>query len=77
VVQPALLDINNFSNMKVTFDQIKLGREVTHLVFNYSLSGENETKKTIKINNEMIKKHARPGESYDQVRARLTREIKR
>lgn len=71
VVIPSLNDINEFSNMRVTFDQIKSGKEITDFVFKYSLSGENETKNHIKINDDAIKKHARPGESLEQVRERL------
>lgn len=42
VVIPAINDINNFSNLTVTFSQVKRGREVTHFVFNYSICGVND-----------------------------------
>jgi len=69
VVKPAIDDINNFSNVKVTFDQVKTGKEISHFIFHYSIE------KGVKDNltDDVIKKHARPGESYEQVRQRLTR----
>lgn len=37
IVKPAIKDINTFSNLSVTFDQIKHGKEITHFVFTYSI----------------------------------------
>lgn len=72
VVMPAIEDINKFSNMKVTFEQVKRGREITHFLFKYTISGEIETTpKVPKITEELINRHARPGEDRWQVIERL------
>jgi plasmid replication initiation protein len=39
VIAPAVSDINTFSNLHLTTDQVKRGREVTHLIFIYSVCG--------------------------------------
>ena len=36
VIRPALSDINQYTNLKVKFDQIKIGRNVTSFIFNIS-----------------------------------------
>jgi len=74
VILPAIHDINTFSNMKVEFDQAKSGREVTHFIFRYTISGEIETPKKQALTDEYVQKHARPGETWAQARARLKRD---
>jgi plasmid replication initiation protein len=82
VLQPALNDINAHSNFWVTCDQRKSGRRVTHLRFQF---GEKTTtalpKKSAKDNARIrgisraeIEAQARPGESYEEVALRLSRQ---
>jgi len=69
VITPSLNDINTHSKIRVSVEQVKNGKEITHLLFVYfEISGVNETKKIIK---DDIVKHARPGESYNEVKNRL------
>ncbi len=49
VLLPALKDINEFSNMRVSFEQRKRGKDITHFIFKYAISGVNETKDTAVI----------------------------
>ena len=70
VVLPAVNDINQFSNIVVTYEQIKAGREISQFVFKYSVEPEpNQPLK--KVTKDMIVKYARPGESYEDVKSRL------
>ena len=71
VILPALKEINEFTNISVTFDQCKRGKIITHLVFYFAL--KNPEKKPFKITRAIIEKHARPGESYQQVYDRLSK----
>jgi len=70
IVIPAVEDINAFSNISVTYEQIKAGREISQFVFKYSVEPEpNQPLK--KVTKDMIVKYARPGESYEDVKCRL------
>jgi plasmid replication initiation protein len=70
VIDVAVEQINKFSDLNVSYDQIKTGRAITHLQF--FISKKPEYKKVIKkIDEAYIKKHARPGETYDQAMNRL------
>jgi plasmid replication initiation protein len=69
VITPALEDINEHSNVKVKLEQEKYGKEITHLIFNYSINGVKNTKP--KITKAYIEKHAFPGETYESAGARL------
>jgi len=72
VLLPALVDINNTSNLTVTFDQVKKGNVITHFIFKYAVKDvENDT--PIKITNAFILKHARPGETWEQAKIRLSK----
>jgi len=77
VINPSLAEINKYSNIKASVSQEKTGKEITHLTFKYSISGVNETNKTIKISKLEIEEAARPGESYADVEARLKRTVKK
>jgi plasmid replication initiation protein len=69
VINPALEDINEHSNISASLDQEKIGREVTHLIFRYTIKGVKDTKP--KITKAYIEKHAFPGETYESAGARL------
>lgn len=54
VIDPAVDDINKYSNFNLVWEQRKTGRKVTHLVFTFTekkqeLSQEKETQKTLSI----------------------------
>lgn len=68
VIFPAIADINA-SNLQITFNQVKKGKEITHFVFKYVIGGKNDTKK---ITDQYIQENARPGESWEQARSRLS-----
>jgi plasmid replication initiation protein len=73
VLLPALNDINNTSNLTVTFDQVKKGNVITHFIFKYSVKDfENVALK--KITKPFILKHAKPGESWDEAEIRLSKQ---
>jgi len=73
VILPALKEINEFTDVSVTFDQCKRGKVITHLIFYFA--PKNPEKKPKKITKAYIEKHARPGESYPQAHARLSKNI--
>lgn len=71
VVLPAIADINNFSNLSVTFEQEKRGREISNFIIHYRLkSGVKENALT----DDYVSKNARPGESWDDARTRLSQQ---
>lgn len=73
VLIPALKDINEHSNLVVALSQEKRGKEITKLIFKYSIRGVIDTKK--KLTKEYIAKNAKIGESWESARERLEREI--
>jgi plasmid replication initiation protein len=59
VIMPAIEDINQFSNINVTLQHIKTGREITHFSFKYSFKKtEKREIETKKITRKYIEKHA-------------------
>ena len=79
VLDPAVEQINEHSPLKLTWSQRKTGRKVTHLVFDYGLkkparSSKNADAKAkrCKLSDDDIAKQARPGETWEAARARLT-----
>ena len=79
VIEPAIEQINEHSPLMVSWSQRKTGRRVTHLVFDYApkkptkaVSKAPTKRKTGKISDAEIAKQARPGESWEAARARLT-----
>ena len=69
VIQPALDDINKHSDIRVDFGQRKSGRKVTH--FQFMITRKAKTKKL--TFNQFIEQHARPGESWEAAKNRLTK----
>lgn len=71
VIEPAVADVNEHSDLWVKWGQRKTGRRVTHLQFQF---GPKKSKKASKrLTNAEIEAVARPGETYEQVRERLSR----
>lgn len=77
VIDVAVTQINEHSDLLVDYDQRKTGRVVTHLLFRIKAKPEQKpaaSKKTGKpknIDRGYVEKHARPGETYDQAYRRL------
>jgi plasmid replication initiation protein len=79
VLEPATQQINEFSDIEVTYTQRKTGVAVTHLIFDIKAKAEAKTKpstpkkasKRPTVDREYVERHARPGESYDQAYRRL------
>ena len=65
VINPAIKDINTYSDINVIYEEIRTGRKVTALEFHIeALEPRPSTKK-------QLEKVALPGESYDEVKGRL------
>lgn len=84
VIEPAMKDIKNCTDLIASYTQRKTGRRVTHLIFTFrvddqikmKLEGGSSNSKRI-ITTSYIEKHAKPGESYEQARNRLKEEHKK
>jgi len=75
VITPALKDINTYSDIRVSLDQRKTGRTVSHLIFNI-LKPKKEKRLT---HRQWLEKNnkARPGESWEKALARTAAEFKK
>jgi plasmid replication initiation protein len=79
VIDVALSQINEYSDLNASYSQRKTGRNVTHLIFTFSPKEEPKPKKarTRKPaqppagSREYIEKHALPGETWQQAERRL------
>ena len=77
VIDPAIKDINEHSNLQVSWTQRKSGRRVTHLTFYFSEKEPVETKAKEKekriggVKVSEIEKLARPGESWEEAARRI------
>ncbi|GAC1544268.1 MAG: hypothetical protein NVS2B7_18510 [Herpetosiphon sp.] len=74
VLDIAVAQINEHSDITVSHTQRKTGRAVTHLVFTIKAKSDAKPAKKSKrpiVDDAYVKKHARPGESYDQALRRL------
>jgi plasmid replication initiation protein len=79
VIDPAVAQINEHSPLILTWDQRKTGRKVTHFIFDYVLKKRVSTpakistkKQNGKLTDAHIAQQARPGESWEAARARLS-----
>ena len=71
VIEPAVADVNEHSDLWAKWGQRKTGRRVTHLQFQF---GPKEDKKAVKrLTRAQIEAAAKPGETYEQVKDRLSR----
>lgn len=81
VIEPAVAQINQYSDLEVSFSQHKTGRSVTHFRFTFALKqpkpapGPARAKpaKAGRLSQEYIEQHALPGESWEAARLRLGR----
>ena len=72
VIEPAMRDINEHSDLEASYTQRKAGRVVTHLIFKFDpKAGKRDKKTAVTITKAEIERQARPGESYAEVEARL------
>jgi len=73
VIEPALAQINEYSDIRVSYTQRKTGRAVTHLIF--AIKPEPKAvpvkQKGSKLSRAEIAKQARPGESWEEAHSRL------
>lgn len=81
VLDVATAQINEHSDIVVSYTQRKTGRSVTHLIF--EIKSESEPKKgkssvrgkQTGVDRIYVEQHAHPGESYDQAYRRLLEEL--
>lgn len=77
VLDVAIAQINEHSDIAASYSQRKTGRAVTHLIFEIRRKpqpkGENSSKalKRDAIDRTYVERHAHPGESYDEAYRRL------
>ena len=72
VIDPAVAEINEHSNIWVRYGQRKSGRVVTHFQFQFGLKDKPKTLERKQLTEEDINKQAKPGETRAAVIARLT-----
>jgi len=69
VIEPAMKDINQHSNLWVKFGQRKQGRKVVAFQFQFGLKKPEQAPK--KLTQKQAEALSRPGESYEQLHKRL------
>lgn len=78
VLNPAVKDINDHSNLKVSWTQRKTGRQVTHLTFHFEEKEKPHVKpcenRILGVKVSEIEKLARPGESWEGAAARIKKD---
>ena len=78
VLEPAVDQINEHTPLKVNWEQRKTGRRISHLMFTFGPKEPAKLPRPRKYSPwsdpEIIKREARPGETTEQVRARLREE---
>ena len=70
VIEPAVEEINKYSNLWVKYGQRKCGRTITHFQFQFGL--KEQPKPRQQLTDDVIEREARPGETKAAVIARLT-----
>jgi plasmid replication initiation protein len=78
VIDVALAQINEYSDLTASYTQRKTGRNVTHLIFTFSpkeqpkpTKAKSKASEPSFLSREYIEKHAQPGESWQQAERRL------
>lgn len=71
VIEPAVEQINTHTPLKVKWEQRKTGRKITHLVFTFKAKPPKRVNSNKPKTNADIAALARPGETWEQLRARL------
>ncbi|PWQ95091.1 RepB family plasmid replication initiator protein [Leucothrix pacifica] len=78
VLDKAIADINECSDLTAKYKTIKTGRKITHVEFEFQdKSGQRKERSIQRIDTAYIEKYARPGESYEQAGKRLKEEAKK
>lgn len=68
VIEPAIKEIRDKDGLKVAWKPVKKGRTVVSLEFKFPVEMQQEL---FKVDSQLVKENARPGESYEQVETRL------
>lgn len=80
VLDLSVKQINEKTNLNLSYTQKKIGRVVTHFSFEFSLKEESQTTKKepkiLGVTKSEIEKKARVGESYEEAAARIKAEEK-
>lgn len=78
VIDPAVKDINEHSNLKVSWTQRKTGRRVTHLTFTFAEKDKPATKpkekRILGVRESEVIKSAKAGESWEDAARRIKAE---
>lgn len=83
VIEPAVAQVNQHSPLQVAWTQRKTGRRVSHLLFTFCPKSQPKAGKAVKsaakpkaggLSDAELAALARPGETWEQVRARVNRE---
>jgi plasmid replication initiation protein len=72
IIDPAIADINEHSNIWAEYGQCKSGRTVTHFLFQFGLKDKPQPLERKQLTEEEINRQAKPGETKAAVVARLT-----
>lgn len=72
VIDPAVAEINEHSNLWVEYGQRKTGKQVTHFQFRFGLKDKPKALERKTITDEDINRLAKPGETKAAVLARLS-----
>ncbi len=72
VIDPAVAEINEHSNLWVKYGQRKMGRTVTHFQFQFGVKDKPKAQERKQLTEDEINRQARPGETRAAVIARLT-----
>jgi plasmid replication initiation protein len=80
VLDLSVKQINEKTNLNLSYTQKKIGRVVTHFSFEFSLKEESQTTKKepkiLGVSKGEIEKKARVGESYEEAAKRIKAELK-
>jgi plasmid replication initiation protein len=75
VLDPAVKDINDHSNLKVSWTQRKSGRRVTHLTFTFAEkdkpAAKPKEKRILGVRESEVVKSAKAGESWEDAAKRI------
>lgn len=74
VIEPALKDINETSDLFAKYTQKKQGKHITHFLFEFGLKSVSEAKqpKKQRLTKKYIEQNALPGESWENAKKRLS-----
>ena len=77
VIELALKQINEHTDITASYEQHKTGRNITGFSFKFKHKKQNSDKTHVfELKDDFVAKHAQAGESWEQARIRLTTEAK-